>query len=702
VGPGDNQLLLIDTYGGNVEVLMQSDLGALEPVWKPDGNTFAFLNFLNGPAISTYDMVTRTFTDIVSTPGYSSTPQSWSPDGSQLLSISYSLSNAVGQYQLQQVTMSDGTITPLFTYTVDSPVIDIPLPAGATVFNLRGVEQARWNPVYPEWILVQLAGYDENLLDPVSGYPSLIAATFLYNLQTGEKLSLDILFSARISYFLPIQWSADGRYLVLETDEALGTTQIVRFENVNGVWTLQVADGVRNLTHAAIDWLDVSDLLLAITSEEANEDAIFHISQIINGTWFTTEFVRLPDTTFERVTDQDWYLTASEEEKHTLSCLFDQALSTRLSLGARAQVNFTDGTPLRLHTEPSVDATEILQMLEGTEFNIIGGPVCDNAASYYRFWQVQLDDGTQGWAAEADNQTYFIEPLSGIIVTPTETPTNTPTPTATPAATSPLASFTVLGQEGIWFEQDSVLVSGDVGANVASSGPFLAEGSEVTIGMGVDFLSPSSRVFGDSVYVRQGAQVYDVYYNSLSGQGQILGQQVTPLALPLVQAFPTVPSFAPGTQNFNLQQNGTLTLDAGSYGTLQANQGATITFTGGVYNFQEWNLGMDVNVSFAAPTEIRVAGRLQVGQGSYIGPATGSNLDATDIIIYVTGQNGNTGNLGGTPKAAHFGINNTLIANVYAPNGTLWIRQGSTARGAFLGRWVDIGIGVQVTLESGF
>jgi Tol biopolymer transport system component len=286
--------------------------------------------------------------------------------------------------------------------------------------------------------------------------------------------------------------------------------------------------------------------------------------------------------------------------------------------------------------------------------------------------------------------------------TPTLTPTDTPTPTLTPQPTSPLASFVVLAQEGVHIEQNAVIVSGDVAANVASSGPFLAEGSEVTIGIGVDVLSPGSRVMGDSVYVRQGAQVYDVYYNTIGGQGQILGQQFTPLTLPLVQAFPTVPSFTPGTQNFNLPQNGTLTLAAGSYGTLQASQGSTITFTGGVYNFQEWDLGMDVDVFFAAPTEVRVAGRLQAGQGSYVGPATGSNLNATDIVIYVTGQNGNTGNLGGTPKAAHFGIDNTLIANVYAPNGTLWIRQGSTARGAFLGRWVDIGIGVQVTLESGF
>lgn len=261
----------------------------------------------------------------------------------------------------------------------------------------------------------------------------------------------------------------------------------------------------------------------------------------------------------------------------------------------------------------------------------------------------------------------------------------------------------MLAHEGVHIEQNAVVVSGDVAANVASSGPFLAEGSEVTIGIGVDVLSPSSRVMGDNVYVRQGAQVYDVYYNSLGGQGQILSQQFTPLTLPVVSAFPPVPTFTPGTQNFNVPTGGSLTLDAGSYGLLKASAGATITFTGGVYNFQEWDLGLNTSVYFAAPTEIRIADKLRVEQGSYVGPApSATDLDATDIVIYVTGQNGSSGLLGGTPKAAHFGINSTVIANVYAPSGTLWIRQGSTARGAFLGRWVDIGIGVQVTLESGF
>ncbi len=86
-----------------------------------------------------------------------------------------------------------------------------------------------------------------------------------------------------------------------------------------------------------------------------------------------------------------------------------------------------------------------------------------------------------------------------------------------------------------------------MGANVASAGPYLADGAETTIGIGASLLDPASRVLGDSVYLRDSSTVYDVYYNELTGLGTVLGQEHTPLDLPLVSAFPDVPAFSPGT-----------------------------------------------------------------------------------------------------------------------------------------------------------
>ncbi|HEX9675137.1 MAG TPA: hypothetical protein VGA07_04100 [Anaerolineales bacterium] len=132
----------------------------------------------------------------------------------------------------------------------------------------------------------------------------------------------------------------------------------------------------------------------------------------------------------------------------------------------------------------------------------------------------------------------------------------------------------LLGREGVYVEQNAQVLSGDVGANVSSPGPYLAEGSEVTIGIGADLLDPASRVLGDSVYLKDNSQVYDVYYNELGGLGEVLGEHHTPVQLPLVSAFPDVPMLTPGSQDFDVSQGGLLTLDAGSYGLLKARLGS--------------------------------------------------------------------------------------------------------------------------------
>ncbi len=98
----------------------------------------------------------------------------------------------------------------------------------------------------------------------------------------------------------------------------------------------------------------------------------------------------------------------------------------------------------------------------------------------------------------------------------------------------------------------------------------------------------------------------------------------------------------------------------------------------------------------------RPAGRLDTNAKTYVGPAPGANLTARDILIIATGQNGQSGNIHTSPKAAQFGERNTVIANVYAPNGTLWLKANTQATGAFIARWVMVGERVTLTLANGF
>jgi len=53
-------------------------------------------------------------------------------------------------------------------------------------------------------------------------------------------------------------------------------------------------------------------------------------------------------------------------------------------------------------------------------------------------------------------------------------------------------------------------------------------------------------------------------------------------------------------------------------------------------------------------------------------------------------------------SAKEIGTNNLLNVNLYAPNGTTWLQDSTQATGAFLGKDIDVGINVQVQLDSAF
>jgi len=251
-----------------------------------------------------------------------------------------------------------------------------------------------------------------------------------------------------------------------------------------------------------------------------------------------------------------------------------------------------------------------------------------------------------------------------------------------------LGGFVVLGREGVWLKQHSQVISGHVGANVASDGPYLHTEHEVVVEQKAQILDPAAGVYGDSLSLAKNAQVYDVFYNELEGEGAVLGEHHTPLPLPLVDQWPEAPAFTPGDEDLDVAQGETLRLDPGSYGDLLARNGSAITLTGGVYDFQSWDIRTHTRVAIEAPTEIRIAGRLRTDAHVRLGPVGG--LDAADLAIYVTGQNGQNGDVADNPKAVELGQQNEATANVYALNGTLLVGQNTQATGAFLGRWVVV------------
>lgn len=264
-----------------------------------------------------------------------------------------------------------------------------------------------------------------------------------------------------------------------------------------------------------------------------------------------------------------------------------------------------------------------------------------------------------------------------------------------------LERVAILATNSVALRTGADVLSGDVIVNQAGAGPFL-NGAELSLAGSVT-TAANYDVEADSLTVAAGAVVSgDVSYNQLTNSGTINGLQRSPLALPVFPALPVFLAATPGTTTINVANNGTRTLAPGSYLDLVVGRKGTVTFTGGVYHFRSVTVDREAKLLFSAASEVRVQQKLSTKTLTTVGPAAGASIDASSILFYVAGINGTTGALAATPKAVEIGTNNTVAINLYAPNGTTWLQDSTLATGAFLSKDIDVGLNVQVTLDSAF
>jgi probable HAF family extracellular repeat protein len=265
-----------------------------------------------------------------------------------------------------------------------------------------------------------------------------------------------------------------------------------------------------------------------------------------------------------------------------------------------------------------------------------------------------------------------------------------------------LSSFSIFATNGVCLLPGAQVNSGNIGVQNKSSGPWCAARAEVMIGNRA-YLKDKVAIYGDSVMIFPGASVYDVYYNDLRNKGNIRGDKYTPLELPLGVALPDFPIPHPGTKDYVVPTGKVLILKPGSYGKIEIGLKATLILTGGTYHVEDLIVGSNQSkVLFRGPTELIIKNHLRSGVNAFIGPEKGADISAKDIRIYVKGIHGKTGKCDANHKTAVIGKHNTVTANIYVPHGTLWIKQDSSIKGAFIAKDVEIGEDVQVTLDSAF
>ena len=182
------------------------------------------------------------------------------------------------------------------------------------------------------------------------------------------------------------------------------------------------------------------------------------------------------------------------------------------------------------------------------------------------------------------------------------------------------------------------------------------------------------------------------------------------MALPYL-TMPAFPTVAAGAQTLTIKKNTTLTLAAGSYGRVSVQNGATLKLSGGLYQFVSLDVDQGGTVLFQAAVQLNIQTYLDADNRSNLMldlAATG--LRASRVVIYVAGGNNGSSNnthdsvddgFGG-PAVVNIGERAVVQANIYAPNGSIWLKSRSQATGAFIGQHVLVGSFSKLVLDSAF
>jgi hypothetical protein len=261
------------------------------------------------------------------------------------------------------------------------------------------------------------------------------------------------------------------------------------------------------------------------------------------------------------------------------------------------------------------------------------------------------------------------------------------------------ARFSIFALNSIWLQDQVVVSSGNLGVQTASSGPVLSSGVEICLDKEVQV--NGAQIHGDSVMIGPEATVLDVYCNELVNEGNILGEQVTPLALPVASAPPFLAS-SPGEDDIVVKKKKSLPpIQPGAYKSVEIGEKATLILAGGDYHFESLKIGEKATLIFQSPCKIRIKGRVECGEQVKINWED-TGVAAKDAVLYVGGSNGGNGNPDASPKTVFTGEKCQIRAIIYAPNGTVQIGQESQINGSLIAKDVLVENEAMVAIGSSF
>jgi len=249
-------------------------------------------------------------------------------------------------------------------------------------------------------------------------------------------------------------------------------------------------------------------------------------------------------------------------------------------------------------------------------------------------------------------------------------------------------------------------LSGDIGVNAAGAEPEHKHKSSYGVKVGQSAkIEEGVSIYADSVRIEKDAVVYDVYYNELENKGQILGEMITPLALPVLE-LPEFLESVPGNEDIKVKgkkgkkDDGVVELAAGAYDKVEIDDNGQLHLLGGTYHFSSMKLDKHASLIFLGPATILIEEGLDGHDEIYIGPAADSGISAADIVFHIGGIEEKKGKKKDPKlkiKKVVFGKKSKVIANIYAPNSTLEIEKESEVQGSLIAR--DVIVDDKTTIE---
>ena len=255
------------------------------------------------------------------------------------------------------------------------------------------------------------------------------------------------------------------------------------------------------------------------------------------------------------------------------------------------------------------------------------------------------------------------------------------------------------------FAKNSVDIGNSAKVN---GGGVVANDDDASVSLGVK-ASVTGDVFGDFLFLGSNATIGGTAFCNNLGT-------CTAFSPPVFDVLPTFRPADPGTKDVVLGPGETMVLPlhfcsaspqiactpGGSecpaaetctalrtYDDIVGGLESTVIFEPGVYDVRSISIQKKGDLLFRGPTELRVAGNVDLGVESDIKPDAGFSVPASDVVFYVGGD-------------ADLGAKSIINANFYVPDGTLEVPSNAIASGSFLGQDVIVGSKAQIQLATAF